>query len=81
VVWQLRGTVSEERESRALRLIAVIFFFLAAYLAIESIIDLARACPVDLDGSFRLDFLMDEERLKRHDLTDAEWARLEPQGS
>ena len=38
----------------------------------------ARACPVDLDGSFRLDVLVDEERLKRHDLTDAERARLEP---
>ncbi len=41
VVWQLVGTVSEGRESRALRLIAVIFFVLAAYFAIESIIDLA----------------------------------------
>jgi divalent metal cation (Fe/Co/Zn/Cd) transporter len=40
VVWQLRGTVSEERETRALRLIAVTFFALAAYLAVESIIDL-----------------------------------------
>jgi divalent metal cation (Fe/Co/Zn/Cd) transporter len=40
VVWQLRGTVSEERETRALRLIAVTFFALAAYLTIESITDL-----------------------------------------
>jgi divalent metal cation (Fe/Co/Zn/Cd) transporter len=40
VVWQLRGTVSEERETRALRLIAVTFFALAAYLAVESITDL-----------------------------------------
>jgi divalent metal cation (Fe/Co/Zn/Cd) transporter len=40
VVWQLRGTVSEERETRALRLIAVTFFVLAAYLAVESITDL-----------------------------------------
>jgi divalent metal cation (Fe/Co/Zn/Cd) transporter len=40
VVWQLRGTVSEERESRALRLIGGTFFALAAYLAIESVTDL-----------------------------------------
>jgi divalent metal cation (Fe/Co/Zn/Cd) transporter len=40
VVWQLRGTVSEDRETRALRLIALTFFALAAYLAVESIIDL-----------------------------------------
>jgi divalent metal cation (Fe/Co/Zn/Cd) transporter len=40
VVWHLRGTVSEERETRALRLIAVTFFALAAYLAVESITDL-----------------------------------------
>jgi hypothetical protein len=40
VVWQLRGTVGEERESRALRLIAITFFALAAYLAIESVTDL-----------------------------------------
>ena len=40
VVWQLRGTVSEERETRALRLVAVTFFALAAYLAVESITDL-----------------------------------------
>ena len=29
-------------------------------------------------GRFRLDFRVNEERLKRHDLTEAEWARLEP---
>jgi len=29
-------------------------------------------------GRFRLDCGVDEERLKRHDLSDAEWARLEP---
>ena len=40
VVWQLRGAVSEERETRALRLIGVTFFALAAYLAVESISDL-----------------------------------------
>jgi len=41
VVWQLRGTVSEERETRALRLIGGTFFALAAYLTVESITDLA----------------------------------------
>ncbi len=41
VVWLLRGTVSEEREARALRLIAVTFCALAAYLAVESVTDLA----------------------------------------
>ena len=40
VVWQLRGTVAEERESRALRLIGGTFFALAVYLAIESVTDL-----------------------------------------
>lgn len=38
VVWQLRG---EGRETRAVRLIGVTFFALAAYLAIEGIRDLA----------------------------------------
>ena len=41
VVWQLRGSLSEERETRALRLIGGTFFVLAAYLTVESIIDLA----------------------------------------
>jgi divalent metal cation (Fe/Co/Zn/Cd) transporter len=40
VVWQLRGTVSEKRETRALRLIGGTFFALAAYLTAESITDL-----------------------------------------
>jgi divalent metal cation (Fe/Co/Zn/Cd) transporter len=39
VVWQLRGE-GEERETRAVRLIGVTFFVLAAYLTIESIRDL-----------------------------------------
>jgi divalent metal cation (Fe/Co/Zn/Cd) transporter len=38
VVWQLRG---EGRETRAVRLIGVTFFALAAYLAAESVRDLA----------------------------------------
>jgi divalent metal cation (Fe/Co/Zn/Cd) transporter len=44
VVWQLRsdqrGGVDEERERRALRLIAVTFFALAAYVTVEAIRDL-----------------------------------------
>lgn len=39
VVWQLRGG-GEERETRAVRLIGVTFFVLAAYLAVEGIRDL-----------------------------------------
>jgi divalent metal cation (Fe/Co/Zn/Cd) transporter len=45
VVWQLRGD-GEVRETRAVRLIGVTFFALAAYLAAESIHDLvSRARP------------------------------------
>jgi divalent metal cation (Fe/Co/Zn/Cd) transporter len=41
VVWQLRGEIAgQERETRAVRLIGVTFFALAAYLAAESIHDL-----------------------------------------
>lgn len=40
VVWQLKGSSSEEREHRALRLIAVSFFILATYVTIESMRDL-----------------------------------------
>ena len=39
VIWQLRGE-GEERETRAVRLIGVTFFALAAYLTVESIRDL-----------------------------------------
>ncbi len=42
VIWQLRGeTLGEDRETRAVRLIAVTFFALAAYLTAEAIHDLA----------------------------------------
>lgn len=41
VVWQLRGGEDEDRERRAVRLIGVTFFVLAAYLAVESVRDLA----------------------------------------
>lgn len=40
VIWQLRGT-REEREERALRLIAISFYALAAYVAVEAARDLA----------------------------------------
>jgi divalent metal cation (Fe/Co/Zn/Cd) transporter len=39
VVWEFRG-VSEERERRALRLIAISFFVLAAYVSVEAVRDL-----------------------------------------
>jgi divalent metal cation (Fe/Co/Zn/Cd) transporter len=39
VIWQLRG-VGEEREQRALRLIALSFFALAAYVVVEAARDL-----------------------------------------
>jgi len=45
VVWQLRGA-GDERQTRAVRLIGVTFFALAAYLVAESIHDLvSRARP------------------------------------
>jgi divalent metal cation (Fe/Co/Zn/Cd) transporter len=40
VIWQLRG-IGEEREERALRLIALSFYALAAYVAVEAARDLA----------------------------------------
>jgi divalent metal cation (Fe/Co/Zn/Cd) transporter len=46
VVWQLRG-VSEERKRRALRLIAVTFFLLAAYVLVESIRDLVMGVEAE----------------------------------
>jgi divalent metal cation (Fe/Co/Zn/Cd) transporter len=41
VIWQLRGGQDEDREQRAVRLIGVTFFALAAYLAVEAVRDLA----------------------------------------
>jgi divalent metal cation (Fe/Co/Zn/Cd) transporter len=42
VIWQLRGEIAgQERQTRAVRLIGVTFFALAAYLTIDSIRDLA----------------------------------------
>ena len=47
VIWQLRGEIAgQQRETRAVRLIGLTFFALAAYLAAESIHDLLiRARP------------------------------------
>ncbi len=50
VVWHLRaeerGEIDDQREQRALRLIAVTFFVLAAYVTVEAVRDLAiRAEP------------------------------------
>jgi divalent metal cation (Fe/Co/Zn/Cd) transporter len=39
IVWQLRG-IAEERERLALRLIALSFFALAAYVAVRAVLDL-----------------------------------------
>ena len=42
VIWQLRGELTgQDRQTRAIRLIGVTFFALAAYLTIDSIRDLA----------------------------------------
>jgi divalent metal cation (Fe/Co/Zn/Cd) transporter len=44
VIWQLRGEIAgQDRETRAVRLIGVTFFALAAYLAVQAIRDLATA--------------------------------------
>jgi divalent metal cation (Fe/Co/Zn/Cd) transporter len=40
VLWQLRGAEDEARKERALRLIAITFFALAAYVVFESVRDL-----------------------------------------
>jgi divalent metal cation (Fe/Co/Zn/Cd) transporter len=44
VIWQLRGEIAgQDRQTRAIRLIGVTFFALAAYLTVESVRDLATA--------------------------------------
>lgn len=46
ILWQFRHPVPESRERRALRLIALSFFALAAYVAVESVRSLlSRAAP------------------------------------
>jgi divalent metal cation (Fe/Co/Zn/Cd) transporter len=46
IVWQL-GSVGEDRERRALRLIAVSFFALALYVATQAIVDLSSRAEPD----------------------------------
>ncbi len=46
IIWQFSG-VDEQREQRALRLIAVSFFALAAYVSIRALLDLANANEAD----------------------------------
>ncbi len=40
IVWQMTRAVPEEREAQALRLIAVTFFALAGYVAVQAVFDL-----------------------------------------
>lgn len=47
VIWQLRHRQSEEREARALRLIAITFFILATYVVFESVRDLITGSEPD----------------------------------
>ena len=42
IVWQMTRPVPEEREARALRLIALSFLALAGYVAVQAVIDLAQ---------------------------------------
>jgi len=45
VVWQLRGVDDQARERRALRIIAIAFALLAAYIAVQATVTLATAPP------------------------------------
>lgn len=47
VLWHLRGEVAEDREQRALRLIALSFFALAAYVVAEAARDIASGSEAD----------------------------------
>jgi divalent metal cation (Fe/Co/Zn/Cd) transporter len=42
IVWQMTRPVPEEREARALRLIALSFLALAGYVTVQAVIDLAQ---------------------------------------
>jgi hypothetical protein len=42
IVWQMTPDVPAEREAHALRLIAVSFFALAGYVAVQAVFDLVR---------------------------------------
>ena len=51
VIWQLRGEIAgQERETRAVRLIGVTFFALAAYLAVQSTRDLVTGAQPRTSG-------------------------------
>lgn len=50
VIWQLRGAQDEEQERRALKLIAVTFFVLAAYVIFESVRDLVTSSEPETSG-------------------------------
>jgi divalent metal cation (Fe/Co/Zn/Cd) transporter len=50
VVWELRGPVAGDRERRALRLIAISFFLLAAYVSVEAVRDLFAAAEATESG-------------------------------
>ncbi len=51
VIWQLRGEIAgQERETRAVRLIGVTFFALAAYLVIQSTRDLVTGAQPRTSG-------------------------------
>jgi divalent metal cation (Fe/Co/Zn/Cd) transporter len=43
IVWQMTRDVPEEREARALRLIAISFFALATYVMVRAVLDLVTA--------------------------------------
>lgn len=46
VIWRLRGA-REQREARALQLIGISFFVLAAYVGVQSVVDLIRQARPD----------------------------------
>lgn len=50
VLWQLRGAEDEERKQRALKLIAITFFVLAAYVTFESVRDLVTSAEPETSG-------------------------------
>lgn len=50
VIWQLRGAQDEKRERRALRMIAITFFVLAAYVVFESARDLLTSSEPETSG-------------------------------
>jgi divalent metal cation (Fe/Co/Zn/Cd) transporter len=47
VVWRLKGTASEEREARAIRMIGVAFFGLAIYIFAQSVVTVASGIRPD----------------------------------